>query len=145
MGGGQLRCLFTLNLHQSTPIIPRLKSSIIEAMPFLGPKCYAISIVKDRSDDKIYQILPRLKMHVEALGTQFFVSSSPTNPKVEDETQIKRLSELRNKAPEPLKVSAATGRTNELDGMFSQDALSGGCSQIGFPACQSGRAYDPRI
>lgn len=40
-------------------------------------------------------------MHVEALGTQFFVSTSPTNPKAEDETQIKRLSELRNKAPEP--------------------------------------------
>jgi alpha-1,3-mannosyltransferase len=122
-GSGQVQYFFALNLHQSTGIISRLMSSIVEAMRFLGPEHCAISIVEGHSDDGTYEILAALKMHVEAMGAQFFLTTSTINPKAEGEDRIKRLSELRNKALEPLKVSAATGPISELAGMFSPDAL----------------------
>lgn len=62
-------------------------------------------------------------MNVEAMGAHFFLSTSAINLKAERKDRIKRLSELRNKALEPLKVSTATGPINELVGMFSPDAL----------------------
>lgn len=89
-------------------------SSIIEAIRYLGPAYCAISIVEGRSDDGTYEVLADLKMHVEALGAQFFLSTSTINPKAEGEDRIKRLSQLRNKALWPLKASAATGPINEL-------------------------------
>lgn len=122
-GSGQVRFFFALNLHQSTGVISRLMSSIVEAIRFLGPEHCAISVVEGRSDDGTYEILAALKMHVEAMGAHFFLSTSTINPKEKGQDRIGRSSELRNKALEPLKVSAARGPINELDGMFSPDAL----------------------
>jgi alpha-1,3-mannosyltransferase len=84
---GQVRYFFALNLHQSTGIIFRLMSSIVEAIRFLGAEHCATSIVEGRSDYRTYEILAALQMHVEAMGAQLFLSTGNINQKQKTRTE----------------------------------------------------------
>ncbi|CAL5868689.1 uncharacterized protein PFLUO_LOCUS2916 [Penicillium psychrofluorescens] len=118
--GGQVRYFFALNLHQSRLVLPRLMSSIVEAMRFLGPEHCAISVVEGRSTDGTDEILRALKPQVEAMGGRFFLKHSSIHPKKDDMDRIKALAELRNAALAPLK---ADDGTKKMGGMFSPDAV----------------------
>ncbi|KAJ5825692.1 hypothetical protein N7474_002830 [Penicillium riverlandense] len=118
--GGQVRYFFALNLHQSQLVLPRLMSSIIEAMRFLGPEHCAISVVEGRSTDGTDDILRALKPQVEAMGAQFFLEHSSLDPKDGHVNRIEALAELRNAALAPLKANY--GMKN-LAGTYSPDAV----------------------
>ncbi|KAJ5612574.1 hypothetical protein N7510_005768 [Penicillium lagena] len=118
--GGQVRYFFALNLHQSRLVLPRLMSSIVEAMRFLGPEHCAISVVEGRSTDGTDEILRALKPQVEAMGGRFFLKHSNIYPKKGDMNRIEALAELRNAALAPL---TADDEMNKMAGIYSPDAM----------------------
>ncbi|KAJ5894955.1 hypothetical protein N7495_006646 [Penicillium taxi] len=122
-GNGQIRYFFALDLYQSAAIIPRLFSSIIEAIRFLGPEHCAISIVEGRSEDGTYEILAALKSRVEVMGAHVFLSTSTINPLNGKLNRIEALSKLRNKALDPLKAQGPSGLMPELADMYSPEAV----------------------
>ena len=122
-GSGQVRYFFALDLYQSAHIIPRLMSSIVEAIRFLGPENCAISIIEGRSEDGTYEILAALKSRIEAMGAHFFLSTSTINPLGGEMGRIEALAELRNKALDPLRVQSTSGSESGLAEMYSPDAV----------------------
>jgi alpha-1,3-mannosyltransferase len=118
--GGQVRYFFALNLHQSQLVLPRLMSSIVEAMRFLGPEHCAISVVEGRSTDGTDDILRALKPQVEAMGARFFLEHSSIDTMNGDRDRIEALAELRNAALAPLKAN--DGMKN-MAGIYSPDAI----------------------
>ncbi|MCJ1401536.1 hypothetical protein MMC11_004752 [Xylographa trunciseda] len=94
-----------LNLHQCAHLLPRLVGSIVETIRFLGPKYCALSIVEGRSDDGTYEILKLLRLEIEAIGAQYFFSTSDLDPTAQTgqvANRIATLAELRNEALQPL-------------------------------------------
>jgi alpha-1,3-mannosyltransferase len=75
-----LRYFFTLDLHQSASLLPRLIGLLVESMRFLGPEQCALSIVEDRSDDGTYEILKLLRTEIERIGATYFFNSSDLEP-----------------------------------------------------------------
>lgn len=112
-----MRYFFALNLTN----LPQL--SVPRRMSSIESEHCVISIVEGQSDDRTYEFLAALKMHVEALGTQLLPSTAPSTPKQKAKSKSSTYPSCTTKTFEPLKVSAATGPINELDGMFSPDAL----------------------
>ncbi|KAJ5595137.1 uncharacterized protein N7459_001345 [Penicillium hispanicum] len=123
VGRGQVRYFFALDLYQSAEIIPRLMSSIVEAIRYLGPAHCAISVIEGRSEDGTYEILAALKSQIEAMGSHFSLSTSNVNPTGGDMSRIEALAELRNKALDPLKTINTMGHGTELAGTFSPEAV----------------------
>ncbi|KAJ5155951.1 alpha-1-3-mannosyltransferase CMT1 [Penicillium capsulatum] len=98
----KIHYFFALDLHQAVHIIIPLMGSLIEAMRYLGPEHCALSIVEGRSTDGTYEILSALKTELSDMGVPFFLDRSYRDPKAAGENRITALSELRNKALEPL-------------------------------------------
>ncbi|KAJ5089912.1 hypothetical protein N7532_008596 [Penicillium argentinense] len=119
----QVKYFFALDLYQSAAIIPRLMSSIIEAIRFLGPEHCAISVVEGRSEDGTYEILATLKSRVEAMGGRFFLSTSDINPLGGDYDRIEALATLRNMALHPLKARGPSNWNDKIEGIYSSDAI----------------------
>lgn len=121
---GKIKYFFALDLYQSAAIIPRLMSSIVETMRFLGPENCAISVVEGRSEDGTFEILAALKKRIDAMGGHFFLSTSDINPMEENGvSRIKALAELRNMALLPLKSVTSSGSSDKLGEMYSSDAV----------------------
>ncbi|KAG9234783.1 cryptococcal mannosyltransferase 1-domain-containing protein, partial [Amylocarpus encephaloides] len=87
---------FALNLHQNTPVLPRLIGSVVEAMRFLGTEHCALSIVEGRSNDGTYEILSSWKTEMKKLGVPYYFTSSDVDPMAGD--RIGSLATLRNGA-----------------------------------------------
>jgi alpha-1,3-mannosyltransferase len=96
------RYFFALDLHQSAEILPRLLSSIVEAMYFLGPENCILSITEGRSTDGTLEALTALKPVMEKLGVIYILEQSDLNPLGGDADRVQALAELRNQALNPL-------------------------------------------
>ncbi|KAJ5221195.1 uncharacterized protein N7469_010082 [Penicillium citrinum] len=120
----KIKYFFALDLYQSVEIIPRLMSSIVYAMRFLGPERCAISVTEGRSEDGTYEILAALQKRVQGMGGHFFLSTSDINP-MDDygRNRIAALAELRNIALEPLKSVGASGLDDSLADIYSSEAV----------------------
>lgn len=95
-----IKFFFALDLTQCVDLLPRLLGSIIEAIRFLGPENCALSIVEGNSDDGTREVLAALRIHVEAMGTEYFFETSSVNPKAGE--RIEGLAALRNLALQPM-------------------------------------------
>ncbi|KFY58785.1 hypothetical protein V496_05950 [Pseudogymnoascus sp. VKM F-4515 (FW-2607)] len=91
---------FAIDLHQCVSLLPRLISSTVEAMRFLGPENCALSIVEGRSTDGTFEILKLLRSEIEGMGASYYFNSSDLNPTAGARIEI--LAELRNLAVQPL-------------------------------------------
>jgi alpha-1,3-mannosyltransferase len=98
----QIHYFFALDLYNITPLLPRLMSSIVQAIRFLGPEACSLSVVEGRSDDGTYQILEALRESIESLGSTFHLESTSLNPKSKGADRIAVLSQLRNMALAPM-------------------------------------------
>ncbi|KFY04953.1 hypothetical protein O988_00398 [Pseudogymnoascus sp. VKM F-3808] len=91
---------FAIDLHQCVSLLPRLLSSTIEAIRFLGPENCALSIVEGRSTDGTFEILKLLRAEIEGMGATYYFNSSDLNPT--SGARIEILAQLRNMAVKPL-------------------------------------------
>ncbi|RGP71109.1 hypothetical protein FLONG3_7237 [Fusarium longipes] len=91
---------FALNLRNCKDILPRLLGSIVEVTKYLGVNRCALSIVEGNSDDGTSDILSALDPYFKDLGLVYYYKNSEINPAKGE--RIKRLSQLRNLALEPL-------------------------------------------
>ena len=97
------RYFFALDLHQSMHIVPRLLSSVVNVMHFVGPEHCALSIVEGRSTDGTREVLAALETHMKRLGVDYYVATSDVDPLAGgDVDRIVALAALRNQALEPL-------------------------------------------
>lgn len=112
----KIKYFFALDLHDSIKILPRLMSSIVETMRYLGPEYCALSVVEGRSEDGTYEVLAALKKEIEAMGAEFYLNTSPLNPLGPGADRIALLSELRNMALEPL-------HDRRYSKMYASDAI----------------------
>ena len=96
------RYYFALDLHQSAQILPRLLSSIIEAMYFLGPEHCILSITEGRSTDGTLEALTALEPAMEHLGVVYVLTRNDLNPLGGDVDRVQALAELRNQVLSPL-------------------------------------------
>jgi alpha-1,3-mannosyltransferase len=101
---------FALNLRSSAAVIPRLLSSIVEAMKFLGPENCALSIIVGISPDGTYEILKELEPEIKNLGARYYLVSSALDSKTQD--RILTLAKLRNLALEPFHGLPAAEQKN---------------------------------
>ena len=78
------RYYFALDLYQNLDILPRLMSSVVEAIRFLGFRKCVLSIIEGGSDDSTFEILKTLCTEIAELGTTYNFVSSPINTRVGD-------------------------------------------------------------
>lgn len=93
---------FALDLHNCSSILPRLLGSILETIRFLGPENCVLSIVEGRSTDGTFEILSDLRVDLEPIGLQYFLTTNDINPTANEVDRIEALAELRNQALLPL-------------------------------------------
>jgi len=91
---------FALNLRQCVDLLPRLMSSVLEAIQFLGPEHCALSIIEGNSNDGTLEVLELLKEELDRMGTPYFLRRSELNPGAGE--RIERLAALRAMAVEPI-------------------------------------------
>lgn len=108
LGESHIKYFIALNLYKVAPLLPRLMGTIIETIKYLGPAQCALSII-GRSNDNTYRILEALRPPLEALGTHYYLDSSPIDPQGEGTERISALSTLRNMALAPLLTSNLYG------------------------------------
>ncbi|KAF5679407.1 alpha-1,3-mannosyltransferase CMT1 [Fusarium heterosporum] len=96
----RIRYYLALDLRQSLTLLPRLISSIVEVIQFLGPQYCILSIVEGNSPDGTGDVLSALRSDLEALGITYFLQSSSIDPTKTD--RIASLAALRNLALLPL-------------------------------------------
>ena len=92
------RYLFALDLYQSAKVLPRLLSSIVQAIRFLGPNICVLSITEGRSTDGTFEILASLRSKMSDLGVTYFLHESDLNPLREGTDRVETLAELQNLA-----------------------------------------------
>ena len=93
---------FALDLHDCVYVLPRLMSSILETMHFLGPENCALSIVEGRSKDGTFEVLMLLREHIESIGAKYYLQTSDLHPgKNNTSHRIEALAALRNIALQP--------------------------------------------
>ncbi|KAH6842471.1 glycosyltransferase family 69 protein [Chaetomium sp. MPI-CAGE-AT-0009] len=98
-----IRYFFALNLRDCLPILPRLLSSVLEAIRFLGPSHCALSIVEGNSPDGTAEVLAALEPTLAALGIRtHFTLNHPTDPLATTSDRFSALAQLRNLALLPL-------------------------------------------
>ncbi|KAJ6095362.1 hypothetical protein N7486_006108 [Penicillium sp. IBT 16267x] len=118
---GQVRYFFALNPYEALDALPRLMSSIIETVKYLGAKHCAISIVDGGSEDGTWEVLAALKPFLDNMGVQYFLATSdPTF--VGDDTNRETPANLRNQALQPLKTKEVE-HLDALAGMYSPEAV----------------------
>ncbi|KIW53277.1 hypothetical protein PV05_08865 [Exophiala xenobiotica] len=93
---------FALNLYQSAHILPRLLSSVVQALEFLDPEDCVLSIVGGRSNDGTTEILGAIRDQIEALGVSYYFSTSDIDPLEPGHDRVTELARLRNLALDPL-------------------------------------------
>ena len=118
-GSGKARYFFALNLVEAAHILPRLMSSIVEAMRYLGPARCAISIVAGASEDGTWDILAALKPRIDEMGAQFFLATGKYDA---DSSGPGTFAKLRNKALEPLRAKGVEP-VHALSAAYSPDAV----------------------
>ena len=99
---GKIQYYFALDLYQALPILPRLMSSIVQTIHFLGPERCALSIVEGRSEDGSYMVLAALRDEMERLGATFRLVVSDLDPQGGPRDRMHALADLRNEALAPL-------------------------------------------
>lgn len=98
----EIKYSFALDTYQSVEVIPRLMSSIVQTMRYLGPDYCALSVVQGNSDDGTYDILSAVKAEIESIGAEFHLNASSVDPKRNGADRVAARSELRNMALAPL-------------------------------------------
>lgn len=96
---------FALNLRQCVDLLPRLLSSLIEAIRFLGPEHCALSIVEGNSADGTLEVLRLLIPELKTMGVEYWLASSTLDPS--QGLRIRKLAKLRAMAVEPVTGPAA--------------------------------------
>ncbi|KAL8943744.1 MAG: hypothetical protein Q9216_000850 [Gyalolechia sp. 2 TL-2023] len=118
-GPKQWKYFFALDLTQCAHILPRLISSIVEVIHFLGPRNCALSIVEGNSIDGTYEILLSLRQELEKAGITYYFSASDINPKVG--RRIVALAKLRNLALQPLFDNVLKAASSDTTILFLND------------------------
>ncbi|KAM0347340.1 hypothetical protein ACHAPU_004860 [Fusarium lateritium] len=95
-----IRYYLALDLRENLMLLPRLISSVVEVIRFLGPQYCILSIVEGNSPDGTGDVLSALRPDLEALGITYFFQSSPIDPTKTE--RISSLAALRNLALQPL-------------------------------------------
>ena len=116
-----IRFFFALDLCQAASILPRLLSSIVEAVKFLGPKHCYISIVEGNSTDGTSAWLHALHMEAEELGFTYSLVQSDMDSKNASSDRIETLSKLRNLALGPLLDDPSRFDSEEATIVFLND------------------------
>ncbi|KAK4140372.1 glycosyltransferase [Dichotomopilus funicola] len=120
----EIRYFFAIDLRQCLTLLPRLLGSVVEAIRFLGPQNCALSIIEGNSDDGTTEVLAALRPELEALGTNYYFSSSDINPKKGD--RIEALARLRNLALQPIfddAVDTFSSSSNRKRNLFSVSTI----------------------
>jgi alpha-1,3-mannosyltransferase len=111
--GPHTKYFFALALHQAGHMLPRLLSSVIETIRFLGPESCVLSIAEWGSDDGTWEILEALVPRLQKAKIQFNLSAQATGSPVE----------ARNRALAPL-LAAEPGSVNEDATVIFLDAVA---------------------
>ncbi|KAJ5622589.1 hypothetical protein N7528_005821 [Penicillium herquei] len=121
-GSGKARYFFALNLLDAADALPRLMSTIIETIKYLGPERCAISIVDGGSQDGTWEILTVIKSRIDDLGAQFFLATSRHSSDDAQSGQNATLADLRNQVLEPLKAKDVEP-SHSLSSVYSSEAV----------------------
>ncbi|KAJ5671400.1 hypothetical protein N7507_000527 [Penicillium longicatenatum] len=116
----QVRYFFALNPVDAFEALPRLMSSIIETVKYLGVKHSAISIVDGGSDDGTWEVLEALKPFMDKMGVQYFLVASDHISSDANDTET--LANLRNQVLQPLKAKGVEP-LHALASMYSPEAV----------------------
>jgi alpha-1,3-mannosyltransferase len=113
---------FALDLYNAAPILPRLLSSIIEAIRFLGPSQCVLSVLEGRSEDGTFEALTLLRSLADELGIgAYYLNTSDLDPGRDAWTQrIQTLAYLRNLALQPL-TDRPSAFANDTEVIFLND------------------------
>lgn len=117
-----VRYFFALNPYEALDTLPRLMSSIVETVKYLGAKHCAISIVDGGSEDGTWDVLTALKPFLDNIGVQYFLATSSQTLVDGDDTSQENLATLRNKALQPLKAEEVEP-FHALARMYSPEAV----------------------
>ncbi|KAF2875809.1 cryptococcal mannosyltransferase 1-domain-containing protein [Massariosphaeria phaeospora] len=117
---GLPKYFFALDLYQCVHLLPRLLGSIVEAVRFLGPENWVLSVVEGRSDDGTFEVLKELDTELKRLGVGYHLQSSDINPTAEGIDRITALAELRNLALKDL-LDFPDNYANDTTVIFSND------------------------
>ncbi|KAL2012254.1 hypothetical protein VTN00DRAFT_4972 [Thermoascus crustaceus] len=98
----EIKHFFALDTYQSVDLIPRLMSSIVQTMIYLGPDYSAVSVVQGHSDDSTYDILSTVKAEIQLMGAEFHLNASSVDTARNGVDRVAAMSELRNMALAPL-------------------------------------------
>ena len=58
-------------------VVPRLLSSVVNAMHFVGPEHCALSIVEGQSTDGTWEVLAALETHISNVQSVAFTRDNP--------------------------------------------------------------------
>lgn len=109
---GKIKYLFTLDLYNVIDILPRLMSSIIQTIEYLGAENCALSIIEGRSHDGTYAVLYGLVDFLTTHNVHYWLDQSSINPHADGVDRIAELSKLRNMALAPLQHSRSLFTTS---------------------------------
>lgn len=118
----QVRYFFALNPYEALDALPRLMSSIVETVKYLGAKHCAISIVDSGSEDGTWEVLAALKPFLDDMGVRYFLATGDFKHLDGDDTSLEVLANLRNRALQPLKAEEVEP-LHALAGMYSPEAV----------------------
>ncbi len=115
------RFFFALDLHQAASILPRLRTSILETVRFLGPEYCYLSIVEGNSTDGTSDLLRALHKDAHELGLTYSLVQSDLDPTNETNDRIDTLAQLRNLALAPLLQNSSDFNSAETTIVFIND------------------------
>lgn len=118
----QVRYFFALNPYEALDALPRLMSSVVETVRYLGAKHCAISIVDGGSEDGTWEVLNALKPFLDKMGVRYFLATSGHRILDGHDTSQEPLASLRNKALQPLKAEEVEP-LHALAGKYSPKAV----------------------
>ena len=100
LASSKTKYFFALNLRENLSVLPRLLSSILEVIQFLGPEHCALSIVEGNSPDGTSDVLAALEPHLDPGLRVHFVLGNKIDPL--SGARFAKLAELRNLALSPM-------------------------------------------
>ncbi|KAH6613715.1 cryptococcal mannosyltransferase 1-domain-containing protein [Chaetomium sp. MPI-SDFR-AT-0129] len=108
-----IQYFFALDLRDSLPLLPRLLTTILQTIHFLGPSHCALSIVEGHSRDGTHEVLSALRPALKKLGIRYHFTTSPINPQSPN-GRIPALADLRNVALQPLFDAASPSSSSPV-------------------------------
>ncbi|KAL8723416.1 MAG: hypothetical protein Q9225_000247 [Loekoesia sp. 1 TL-2023] len=115
------RFYFALDLYQAADILPRLLSSILEAIKFLGPTYCYLSVVEGSSNDGTSEMLYALGKEAKELGFAYSLIRSNMDSKNKTNDRIETLSKFRNLALAPFLRDPSRFDSEETTIVFIND------------------------